>query len=85
MAAQRLSRLQKQILRRLEADYQRTQGGASSSHQALAEAMAVAHGSVSRSLKTLEKRGWIIGGHTPGGRATYLYLTPEGFKKTSAI
>ena len=65
--------------------YQRTQGGVSSSHQALAEAMAADKGSLSRSLSTLEKRGWIIVGRTPGGKATYLCLTPEGLQKTSAL
>jgi DNA-binding MarR family transcriptional regulator len=74
MAAQRLSRLQKRILRWLVADYQRIRGGVSSGHQALAKAIPVDKGALCRSLRTLEKRGWLIVGRTPGGKATYLYL-----------
>lgn len=85
MATQRLSRLQKRILRWLAADYQRTQGGTSSSHQELLQAIPGEKSNISRSLRTLEKRGWIVIGRTPGGKAEYLNFTPEGLEKASEI
>ena len=85
MAAQRISRLQKRILGWLSVDHQRTQGGTSSSHQELVWALQADKGNISHSLRTLEVRGWITIGRTPGGRAEYLELTPEGLKKASGI
>jgi len=64
MATQRISRLQKRILRWLAADYQRTHGGTSSSHQELVQALVGDKGNISRSLHTLEERGWIVSGRT---------------------
>jgi DNA-binding MarR family transcriptional regulator len=40
---------------------------------------------VSHSLRTLEARGLITIGRSPGGQATYLDLTPEGRKWASNL
>ena len=78
MAAIRLSRLQKRILRRLAADYQRTNGGLASSHQELVVELQHDKGTLSHSLRTLEKRGWIEIGCSPGGKAENMIITPAG-------
>jgi len=85
MAAQRLSRLHKRILRWLAADHQRTHGRTTSGHQELVEALAGDKSNISRSLRTLEKRGWIVIGRTSGGKAESLYLTSEGLQRASEI
>jgi hypothetical protein len=85
MAAQRVSRLQKQMLRWLLADHHRTRGVISSSHEALVQARGGAKGNISHSLRMLEARGWIVLGRTPGGRRESLYLTPTGLEKASEI
>ena len=85
MATQRLSQLQKQILRWLWADEQRTHGGTSSSHPKLLQALPDDKSNISRSLRTLEAREWIVIERTAGGKAQALYLTPEGLKKASEI
>jgi DNA-binding MarR family transcriptional regulator len=78
MAAIRLSRLQKHILRRLAADYQRTKGGLASRHQELVVELQHDKGNLSHSLRTLEKRGWIEIGRAPGGKAEHVIITPAG-------
>jgi DNA-binding MarR family transcriptional regulator len=78
MAAIRLSRLQKRILRLLAADYQRTNGGLSTSHQELVMKLQHDRGNLSHSLSTLEKRGWIDIGRSQGGKAANVIITPEG-------
>ena len=85
MATQRLSQLQKQILRWLWADEQRTHGGTSSRHHELLQALPSDKSNGSRSLRTLEAREWIVIERTAGGKAQALYLTPEGLKKASEI
>ena len=85
MATQRVSRLQKQMLRWLLADHQRTRGVLASSHEELSKALGGDKGNISHSLHTLEARGWIVRGRTPGGRAESLYLTPTGLEKASEI
>ena len=85
MAAQRVSRLQKQMLRWLLADHHRTRGVIASSHEELVQALGGDKGNISHSLRTLEARGWIVLGRTPGGRAESLYLTPAGLEKASEI
>ena len=85
MATQRVSRLQKQMLRWLLADQQRTRGVLASSHAELVKALGGDKGNSSHSLRTLEARGWIVLGRTSGGRAASLYLTPTGLDKASAI
>jgi DNA-binding MarR family transcriptional regulator len=85
MAGQRVSKLQKRILRLLGAEHHRRQGGTSLSHYELGKALGGYKGNISQSLRTLEGRGWITIGRTPGGRAEYLDLTPEGLEKASEI
>jgi DNA-binding MarR family transcriptional regulator len=85
MATQRVSRLQKQILRWLLADHHRTRGVVASSHAELVKALRGDKGNISHSLRTLEARGWIVRGRTPGGRSESLYLTPAGLEKASEI
>lgn len=85
MATQRVSRLHKQMLRWLLADQQRTRGALASSHEELVKALGSDKGNISHSLRTLEARGWIVLGRTPGGRAESLYLTPTGLEKASEI
>jgi hypothetical protein len=85
MAAQRLSRRQKQILQWLVADHQRTRGMITSSHQELVQAVPGDKGNRSHSLQTLEARGLIIIGRSPGGKAESVWLTSEGQKWASQL
>lgn len=85
MATQRLSRLQKRIMRLLLAQHHRTRGGTSMGHVELVKALGGDKSTISHSLRTLETRGVIVIGRTPGGQADSLYLTPEGLKKASEI
>jgi DNA-binding MarR family transcriptional regulator len=85
MATQRVSRLQKQMLRWLLADQQRTRGVLASSHAELVKDLGGDKGNISHSLRTLEARGWIVLGRISGGRAESLYLTPTGLKIASEI
>lgn len=80
MAAQRLSQRQKRILQWLAADYQRTRSMITSSHQDLVRAMPGDKGNISHSLQTLEARGLIVIGRSPGGKAESVWLTSEGQK-----
>jgi hypothetical protein len=41
-----------------------------------------AKGNISHSLRLLERQGLIVVGRTPGGKAAYLSLTPEGRQRT---
>ena len=75
MAAQRLSRLHKRVLRLLMAEHQRTWGGTSMGHFELVKALGSDKSHIRHSLHTLEARGLIVIGRTPGGQAEYLYLT----------
>jgi transposase/DNA-binding MarR family transcriptional regulator len=83
MAAQRLSRRHKQILQWLAADHQRTRGMITSSHQDLVRALPGDKGNISHSLQTLEARGLIVIGRSPGGQAASVRLTSEGQKLAS--
>ena len=85
MAARRLSRRQKRILQWLAADHQRTRGMITSSHQDLVRALPGDKGNISHSLHTLEARGLIVIGRSPGGKAESLWLTPEGQKWASQL
>ena len=78
MATQRLSQLQKQILRWLWADEQRTHGGTSRSHHELLQALPGDKSNISRSLRTLEAREWIV-------IAQSVSVTSEGLKKASEL
>ena len=75
MAAQRLSRRQKHILQWWAADPQRTRGMLRSSHQDLARALPGDKGNISHRLRTLEARGLIGIGRSPGGKAESVWLT----------
>ena len=85
MAAIRLSRLQKRILRWLEAEYQRTNGGFANSHQELVMQLEHDKGNLSHSLRTLEKRGWIAIGRTPGGKAENVIITLAGQNEVAKL
>jgi len=85
MATWRVSRLQQQILRWLAADQQRTRGMIVRSHEDLVKALLADKGNLSRSLPTLEARGWIVLGRSPGGKAQHVTLTPEGSQRASEI
>ncbi len=85
MVAQRLSRLQKRILKLLLVEHQRTQGGTSLGHLEVVKALGKDKGNISHSLRTLETRGLIGIGRTQGGQSNYLYLTVEGVKKSCEI
>jgi predicted transcriptional regulator len=80
MAAQRLSRRQKHILPWLAADHQRTRGMITSSHQDLVRALPGDKGNIRHSLQTLEARGLMVIGRSPGGKAESLWLPLEGQK-----
>ena len=60
MAAVRLSQLQKHILRWLAADHQRTHGVIASSHPELVHTLQRDKGTISHSLRTLERHGFLI-------------------------
>ena len=55
------------------------------SHYELLKALEGDKGNISHSLRALEAKGWIVIGRTPGGRADYLDLTPEGLEKAWEI
>jgi DNA-binding MarR family transcriptional regulator len=85
MAAQRLSRRHKHILQWLAADHQRTRGMITSSHQELVRAVPGDKGNISHSLQTLEARGLMVIGRSPGGKAEAVWLTSEGQKWASQL
>jgi DNA-binding MarR family transcriptional regulator len=85
MAARRLSKLQRQILSAMWSQYERTQGGMSTGHLDLEQTLGRDKSSVSHSLRTLETRGLIRIGRSPGGQAVYLDLTQEGRKLASKL
>lgn len=78
MAAQRCSRPYQWLLRWLGTDHQRTQERTTRSHQEFVEPLAGDKSTMSRSLRTLEKRGWVMIHPTSGGKAESLSLTSEG-------
>lgn len=80
MATWRCSRLQQRIVGWLLADHQRTRGMMVSSHEDLAKALAADKGNLSHSLRTLEARGWLVIGRSPGGKAQHVTLTAEGMQ-----
>ena len=81
MAAVRLSRLQKYILRWLAADAKRTRGMITSSHPELVAALPSAKGNISHSLRRLETQGLIVMTRTPGGKTESVSLTAAGRQK----
>jgi DNA-binding MarR family transcriptional regulator len=85
MPTGRLSRLQQRILRGLAADHQRTRGMIVRSHEDLVKALPAETGNLSHSLRTLEERGGIVIGRSPGGKAQHVTLTPEGAQRASEM
>lgn len=85
MAPRRLSRLQRHILQQLFTAYQRTQGTMAMGHDALVKALGHDKSNLSHSLRTLETRGFMQIGRTPGGHAEFVALTPEGRKVASEL
>ena len=85
MATWRLSRLQQRILRWLAVDQQRTKGLIVSSHEDLGKALREDKSHISRSLRTLEARGWLMIGRSPGGKAQHVTLTSEGAQRASEM
>ena len=85
MPTGRLSRLQQRSLRWLAADHQRTRGMIVRSHEDLVKALPADKGNLSHSLRTLEERGWIVMGRSPGGKAQHVPLTPEGAQRASEM
>ncbi len=85
MAARRLSRLQRRIMRQLLTSHQRTRGTLAISHVELVQAIGGDRSNVGQSLRTLEARGLLTIGRTPGGKAEYVALTSEGLKLTSEM
>lgn len=85
MAAQRLSRLQRQILRCLLMQAQRTPEVIGMGHHELVQTLQQDKGNISHSLRTLAARGLIVIRRTPGGKAEALDLTAEGRKRASEI
>ena len=85
MATWRLSRLQQRMLRWLAVDHQRTKGLIVSSHEDLVKALREDKSNISRSLRTLEARGWLMIGRSPGGKAQHVTLTSEGAQRASEM
>jgi DNA-binding MarR family transcriptional regulator len=85
MAVARLSRLQKRLLEWLRRDHQRTQGRTSSSHDELVRAFSRDKGNLSHSLRTLEARGVLVIGRSPGGKAEYVFLTAAGHHQAAQL
>ncbi len=85
MASRRLSRLQRHLLQRLLAQDELTQGGLAMGHFELVQQIKGDKSNISHSLRTLETRGLITMGRTPGGKAEYVVLTSEGRKLASEL
>lgn len=85
MAARRLSRLQRHILRCLLTQYQRTNGVIAMGHLELVQTLGHDKSNISHSLRTLAARGVIVLRCTPGGKVDSLDLTSEGRKLASEI
>ncbi len=85
MAPRRLSRLQRRMLQQLLTLHQRTRGTLAMSHLELVQAMGGDRSNVGQSLRTLEARGLLTIGRTPGGKAEYVVLTPEGLNVSTEM
>ena len=85
MVPHRLSRLQRQILHYLFAQEQRTRGIMAMGHLELVRTLGHDKSNLSHSLRTLEARGLMTIGRTPGGKADSLDLTAAGRKMASEL
>jgi DNA-binding MarR family transcriptional regulator len=79
----RLARLQPRILHWLAVDHPRTTGMLVSDHEDLVKALRADTSTSRRSLRTLEGRGWIMMGRSPGGKAHHVTLTSAGAQSAS--
>jgi hypothetical protein len=77
-AAVRLARRQKQLVRWLAADAQRTRGMLPRSHPELVAALPRAKGQVRHRLRRLETQGLLRMTRTPGGKTESVSLTAAG-------
>ena len=80
MAARRCSQVQKRLLAWLATDERRTRGMISRRQQELVGALQGDKSNISHRLHTLAARGLLVIGRSPGGKAAYVDLTPEGQK-----
>ena len=78
MAAERLSRLQRRILRYVYEAETRSRWSVAPSHLEIMCAVAGNKGNVSMSLRNLEAKGLLVVHRTPGGYADTVALTREG-------
>jgi DNA-binding MarR family transcriptional regulator len=81
MAPERLSRLQRRILRWLAREARRTQGTMAASHEDLVQALHARgydKGNLSHSLANLAAKGSVRATKTPGGLTEAIDLTPQG-------
>jgi DNA-binding MarR family transcriptional regulator len=85
MAAERLSRLQRRIVRYVYAVEARSRGMVAASHVELMRAVGGNKGNVSLSLRNLEAKGLIVVSRTRGGKAEAVALTREGQKRASLL
>jgi DNA-binding MarR family transcriptional regulator len=85
MAAERLSRLQRDILAWLVAEDRRLRGTMAAEHQALVRALAHHKGNLSTSLQGLERKGLIRVQRSPGGKAEAVDLTREGRQQAEVL
>jgi hypothetical protein len=85
MAATRLSRLQKRMLRWLAADEKRSRGRIARSHPELVAALPSAKGNMSHSRRGLERQGLLVMTRTPGGKTASVYVTAAGRQRACHI
>ncbi len=83
MAAERLSRLQRRILRYVYEVETRSRGMVSASHVELMRAVGGNKGNVSFSVRNLEAKGLVAVSRTRGGKAEAVALTREGKNRAS--
>ena len=85
MAAERLSRLQRRILRYVYEVEARSRGIVSASHVELTRALGGNKGNVSLSVRNLEAKGLVAVSRTRGGKAEAVALTREGKNRASLL
>jgi DNA-binding MarR family transcriptional regulator len=83
MAAERLSRLQRRILRYVYTVEVRSRGIMAASHLELVRALGGNKGNISLSVRNLEAKGLVTVYRTSGGKAEAISLTREGKNRAS--
>jgi hypothetical protein len=81
MAAVRLARLQKHMVRWLAAAEKRTRGMSARRHPELGAARPSAKGTLSHRLRRVETQGLLMMTRTPGGKTESVSLTAAGRQK----